>query len=294
MGRMAGVILIKEASSLEQKLVDELFNNQSNYWKEIYTQKDVSAIIHQQRRAIALRYIDGLLLQKTAHVLEIGCGAGFVTVTLAKKGFIVEATDNLVSMIKLTQQNALQNGVSDRIHATIEDVHELSFPDKSFDLVVALGVTPWLHHLKKALSEISRVLKPNGFVVLNSDNRNRLNYLLDPLLTPALDLPKKMIKRGLGKARLYNEQKVAHPHMYRIKEFNSYLSEAELISIKSTNLGFGPFTLLGHTVFSNKLGVKIHHTLQKWAWNDVPILRSTGSQYLVLAKKKNDCPLEAN
>jgi ubiquinone/menaquinone biosynthesis C-methylase UbiE len=227
------------------------------------------------------------MLPKAARVLEIGCGAGFMTVALAKKGFFVEATDNVPAMIKLTQQNAVQNGVCSRVHAAIEDVHELSFQDESFDLVVLLGVTPWLHDLRKALAEISRVLKASGFVVLNADNRYRLNCLFDPLLTPALELPRKMVKRGLEKTGLYNERNVASPHMYRIAKFNSYLCAAGLANIRNINLGFGPFTFLRHPLFSDQLGVKIHQKLQKRACSGFPILRSTGSQYIVLAKKQD-------
>jgi ubiquinone/menaquinone biosynthesis C-methylase UbiE len=271
----------------EQTLVNELFDNQSTYWKEIYRKNDLLGIIHQQRRAIALNYIDGLPLTKMTRVLEIGCGAGFMAMALAERGFLVEATDNVLAMIKLTQQNAAQNGLTNRIHVTIENVHELSFQDNSFNLIVALGVTPWLHDLRKALSEISRVLAPSGFVVLNSDNRYRLNHLLDPLLTPPLESARKMLKGELKKAGLYNERNVAVPHMYSIKKFNSYLNEVNMTNLKNTNLGFGPFTFLGHCIFANRLGVKIHQKLQKYSDNDFPILRSTGSQYIVLARKND-------
>ncbi len=65
------------------------------------------------RQTVALSYIDGLSLPKTAHVLEIGCGAGFMTTALAKRGFIVEAIDHSQAMIDLTIEHARQMGVAE-------------------------------------------------------------------------------------------------------------------------------------------------------------------------------------
>jgi hypothetical protein len=74
--------------------------------------------------------------------------------------------------------------------------------------------------------------------------------------------------------------------MYSIGKFNEYLREVNLANIKNTNVGFGPFTLFNHIMFPDQVGVKIHQKLQRYAGSGFPILRSTGSQYIVLARKK--------
>ena len=73
--------------------------------------------------------------------------------------------------------------------------------------------------------------------------------------------------------------------MYRNREFNENLNQAGLINLKNVNLGFGPFTFFNHNIFSDDLAVRIHLKLQRHADQGFPILRSTGSQYLVLAKR---------
>jgi hypothetical protein len=50
-------------------------------------------------------------------------------------------------------------------------------------------------------------------------------------------------------------------------------------------LGFGPFTLFGREILPRSAGLKIEQRLQSIANSGAPILRSIGSQYLVLAKK---------
>jgi ubiquinone/menaquinone biosynthesis C-methylase UbiE len=278
--------LKKGSNKREQEFVTTCFDNSSAIWREIYQQKDVFGTIHQQRQIIALKFVKDLSLPKTTNILEIGCGAGFVTVALAKKGFSVEALDCAPSMIKATREHAKQIGMDNRIHASIGDVHDLAFQDQAFGLVVALGVTPWLNNLEKALLEIDRVLMDGGYVILNADNRYRLNHLLDPLLSPVFESTRKWIIHELLSRGPDEPSDFACPHMYLIKRFDAHLYEANLLNIKSTNLGFGPFTFLKHNIFPDQIGVSIHQKLQKYADKGYPILRSTGAQYIVLARKK--------
>jgi hypothetical protein len=49
-------------------------------------------------------------------------------------------------------------------------------------------------------------------------------------------------------------------------------------------LGFGPFTFMGRHVCPESVGVPLHLRLQRRADRGWPVLRSTGSQQLVLAR----------
>ncbi len=142
----------KARNDQQQNLVDELFDTQATYWRETYKEKDISDIIYQLRQAVALKYIDELSLLKTTRVLEIGCGAGLMTAALAKRGFSVEAIDHSQSMVNLTIEHAKQTGISNQINVCTGDIHELSYENQTFDLIIALGVIPWLHDFQKGLA----------------------------------------------------------------------------------------------------------------------------------------------
>jgi ubiquinone/menaquinone biosynthesis C-methylase UbiE len=279
----------KGQNNRQQNLVDELFDTQATYWRDTYKKKDISGIIYQRRQAVALSYIDGLSLPRTAHVLEIGCGAGFMTAALAKRGFFVEGIDHAQAMVDLTIEHARQTGFLNRISACTGDIHELSNKDQTFDLIIALGVIPWLHDFKKALTEITRVTKPGGYIVLTMDNASRATTLLDPKTFPPVARIRWLMKSKLERAGLlssWNPWINAPPYsQHTPKEFNKNLCDAGLTVTKSTSVGFGPFTFFGNRLFSDGVGIKINQKLQEYADSGYPFFRSTGSQYIVLATR---------
>jgi ubiquinone/menaquinone biosynthesis C-methylase UbiE len=281
MPTMAG----KSDYSKEQKSVDEWHRRNSLFWNDIYKQKDLCAFFIQQRHLTALNYINDLSFPEGTNALEVGCGAGFMAIALAKAGFTVTAIDSLREMIRLSQKNARDAGVDNKIDAVLGDVHGLAFQDQSFGLVVALGVTPWLFSLRKALIEIARILKPDGYVVLQASNLYNLNRLLDPLLTPLLEPVKKRLKHGLEIAGLYDSSKKPEPHYFSPKNFKSHLRKVKLANVRDTTIGFGPFTLLGRRILPDWIGSRVHQKLQQYADSGFPILRMAGFEYIVLAKK---------
>src|SRR5205085_8140892 len=127
-----------------------------------------------------------LSLTPDSRVLEIGCGAGFLTVALAQRGLRVYAIDSTEAMIDQTRRHAGESGVTESLSLDVGDVYALTFEESSFDLVIAIGVIPWLARPELAMQEMARVTRVGGHVILTADNRYRLTYLLDPWMNPAL------------------------------------------------------------------------------------------------------------
>lgn len=269
----------------EQRSVADYFDAESSYWQGLYGGDDVFAIIHQQRRSMALQYFDELSLPKTARVLEVGCGAGLLTADLARRGYTIEALDRVKSMVDLTRHNARQSGVEKSVNARIGDIRQLPFGDATFGCVIALGVLPWVADIQAALKEISRVLVPSGYAIFNVDNRHRLNHLLDPVAMPALAGVKARLKKALSKLRWCKPAKAPDVHRHTLKEFDQLVASAGLVRIKYRMIGFGPFSFFKYEPFPGAIGVKLHRRLQQYSDRGLPLLRSTGSQILVAGRK---------
>lgn len=100
-------------------------------------------------------------------ILDYGCGRGEMSMKyLAAGAEKVSAIDISEVYVEDLRSRAREAGYPEsRCDFRAMDAHKLDFPDESFDLVVGYGI---LHHLEPAVafSEIYRVLKPNGRVLL--------------------------------------------------------------------------------------------------------------------------------
>jgi len=272
----------------EREIVNAYFQSQAFFWKNIYTSDGVYAEIHRNRHARALDWIDGLALAPGSNALDIGCGAGLMSVALAQRGFRVHAIDSVEAMIEQAHKHAEEHRITDLLNVDIGDVYTLAFEEDSFDLVVALGVIPWLERPELAMQEMARVTKPGGYVILTADNQARLNNFLDPWLNPVFVPFKYRVKNSLvriGLRRRSSEDVGATCHSRRF--IDEALTQVDLVKTKSITLGFGPFSLFRHTVVPDPLGIALHYRLQHLVDRNIPGFRSAGAHYIVLARKSS-------
>lgn len=266
--------------------VDAYFEAIAPYWRDIYGASGVQAEIYRERHVAALNWVVGLAAPRGARALEIGCGAGFLAVAMARLGLRVEAIDSSPAMVELARRTAAAAaGLTGQISVDLGDAYALPFPGESFDLVVAIGLLPWLPRIEPAILEVARVLKPGGHVILHADNWARLNTFLDPksnlILAPVKDrLKAVLVHFGLRHNGLY-----PNPTFHRRRFIDETLSRAGLMKVRSRTIGFGPFSLFSRLVIPEPFGTTLHRRMQHLADKGVPLLRSTGGHYLVVAEK---------
>jgi 2-polyprenyl-3-methyl-5-hydroxy-6-metoxy-1,4-benzoquinol methylase len=268
-----------EPGTAHQRLIDAHFNAQPNFWKDLYEENSLYGTIHRERRAIALRWVADLALPAAARILEVGCGAGLLAVDLARRGYVVEAVDTSPAMVDLARGHAAAAGVTDRLTVRLGDAHALPGETGSATLVIALGVVPFLHSPAAALRDMARVVKPDGYVLLTSDNQWRLNHVLDPWLTPML-APARQVARRLG-GQVGGGLPVQR---YSYTALERLMSTAGLIMIRCMTLGFGPFSLCGRPLLPETVAIGVHRRLQRLANRGTPVLCATGAQHIVLAR----------
>jgi ubiquinone/menaquinone biosynthesis C-methylase UbiE len=276
--------LLVPAAMEKQKQIDAYFEASAAYWKGIYESGDVDAAIYRERRSVVLALVQKLALSTEFPILEIGCGAGLTSVALARNGYKVEAVDSVDAMIKLTRQHAQEASVGDRVITSVGDVHDLAFPDNTFSLALMIGVAPWLHSLDKAVREVTRALRPGGYLVATADNWWRLDHWLDPRYFPPLRPTRKKVRSVLERLGLLKPTRPTN-HRHSIREFDACLAAAGLEKVEGRTVGFGPFSFLGYKLLPNSYGVRMQHWLQNLANRRVPFIRSAGIHYVVLARK---------
>jgi SAM-dependent methyltransferase len=273
----------RSASVAADEEVVALFGSAPAYWRDVYAQTSLQAHIFRQRHARALSLVSELSLPYRATILEIGCGAALLSAALGERRYLVKAIDSSNEMVQLARDCVRSAGVESNVTVTRGDAHSLAFPNGVFNLVVALGVIPWLHSPMRSIREIKRVLRRGGYVILTSDNRGALNRLLDPATNPAVAPLKEGLKFVLQRAGLLNPP--IRPHTYYTSHVDWMVGQTGLRKVIGETFGFGTFTFLGRKVLHDATGLKVDAWLQSFADRDMRIVRSLGQQYIVVAEK---------
>jgi len=233
----------------------------SAYWDGSYADGSLESAIYAERERRVLDWIEGLELAPGARVLDAGCGAGRLAAALGLRGFAVSAVDASPEMVALARENGVE--------AELGDAQTLGFPDDAFELVLGIGLLPWLSSPIQGLRELARVLRPGGYVILTTDNPRRLSWFLDPRHLPWL----APLRRALRPRR----QRLHTP-----RQADGLLAQAGLEKARGETLGFGPFTFLGRRMLASP---RLEARLQAMADGGTVGLRASGRQYLALARK---------
>jgi ubiquinone/menaquinone biosynthesis C-methylase UbiE len=262
-----------------QEHVNTYFDSAASYWDGVYRDGGLQGLIYRERQAAVLREVDGVKLAPGARVLEIGCGAGHLTVRLAERRLKVDALDASEAMVQGAAGRARAAGLGEMVNVAVADVHTLPFASGEFDLVVAVGVLPWLHSPEQAIAEMARVLRGDGQLILTADNRARLTSFTDPrealAQTPLRRIYHAIRKRpGVAMSRLDSPRRV-----------DRLLLRGGLVPLARGTVGFGPMTFLGRAFIGGARGIRLNNRLQGLADRDTPGVRWTGWHYVVRARK---------
>jgi SAM-dependent methyltransferase len=149
----------------------DLSQDQEKYWDGVANQKKIP---------VPFRILEfEKFASKESRILDIGCGYGRTLAELHQTGF-----QNLTGVD--FSQGMIDRGHEEFPFLELEKTNgkDFSFPDDSFDAVILLSVLTCLaadESQRRLLSEIRRLLKPNGILyisdfLLNQDRRNVERY----------------------------------------------------------------------------------------------------------------------
>jgi D-aspartate ligase len=260
--------------------IRERFEEDAAYWRDVYdSSNDVDAQIYRERLSRALEYLDGLGVDRGARVLDVGAGAGVAAVALAARGFQVTAVDSALAMLDLPKRRAAENDVA--LAAIQGDATDLPVGDATVDVVVALGLLPWVEDPSCVLSEFARVLRPGGVAVLSSDNRWRLNEAVDPALSALAAPLRRRLRARLRRLRGHHEPTFV-VRRHSVGELRDILERAGFDVVAASTLGYGPFTFMRRPLLNGPLGLRVASALSRRSGSR--ILRPLGVHVVASAR----------
>ena len=105
------------------------------------------------------------LLKSNDRILEIGCGIGSIVSELSGQGYDITGTD--------ISSRAIDYGLKKYgdIKLQVQPAEKLQFEDHTFDIVLSFDLFEHIAKVDRHISEVHRVLKKNGFYLLQTPNK---------------------------------------------------------------------------------------------------------------------------
>ena len=168
-------------------------------WKDLSSEQFRDSVELFTKRAIANNFDLDWLKGKTC--LDAGCGSGRYSVALAIHGASkITAVDVSSTGLETARNNAKE---FNQIQFQQASVLDLPFPDESFDLVWCAGVLMITSDFDKGLTELTRVLKPNGKLFLLVYGAGGLRWKVIKAARPIVaDLGQTFIDRAIQQSGL--------------------------------------------------------------------------------------------
>ncbi|MBI2857828.1 MAG: class I SAM-dependent methyltransferase [Chloroflexi bacterium] len=113
---------------------------------------------------------------------DLGCGGGGYLDIKKEHQCLYFGLDFSDNMIKGAEARARELGISEGISFHSGSVEHTPYADRSFDLVLAIGLVEYFENPDRLLGEIRRILKPGGIVIMHSFVPNRYISSLWPLM----------------------------------------------------------------------------------------------------------------
>ncbi|GAA0442074.1 class I SAM-dependent methyltransferase [Virgibacillus sp. AGTR] len=131
-----------------------LWDDQADFWNKRSKNMWESGSRHQ-----IVPFIKKHSKPNCQQLLDIGCGDGYGAYKLYKEGYRVTGMDLSKKMIDYAQSQ-----LPDEITFIHGDINQLPFDDSAMDGIMAINVLEWTENPDKALDELKRVVREDGFL----------------------------------------------------------------------------------------------------------------------------------
>ncbi|OQM34442.1 bifunctional 2-polyprenyl-6-hydroxyphenol methylase/3-demethylubiquinol 3-O-methyltransferase UbiG [bacterium endosymbiont of Pedicinus badii] len=146
------------------------------FHKDWWEKNGIFSFLHKMNK-IRLKYIllksNGIFAKK---ILDIGCGGGILSESMAKMGAIVTGVDISKKSILEAQKHAMEYGLD--IKYINSDIYKYkNFCKKKYDIVTCMEMLEHVKNPKSIVRICSKLVKKNGSVFFSTINRNYKSLL---------------------------------------------------------------------------------------------------------------------
>lgn len=155
-----------ERAEEHREKVRSFFDGDEGWQGKLYSaHSDRFARAVARRKSYLLHMLASANAPHGGNILDIGCGSGSYLEELARLGFTAYGMDSSGEMVRCAKRT-----LGNRASVLCGDSESIPFKSGQFDVVLCVGVFGYLLEDTTTLSEIHRVLKPDGLLMVNVEN----------------------------------------------------------------------------------------------------------------------------
>ena len=131
-------------------------------------------MIHPIRMQYIVDYINKVMPNvdfKSLSVLDVGCGGGLLSESMARLNMRVCGIDVNEKSISVAKMHALARGIHN-VNYYCMDIEDLINIQENYDIITIMEVVEHVDDLPLFIKSVSRLLNDNGIIFLSTLNRN--------------------------------------------------------------------------------------------------------------------------
>lgn len=130
-----------------------------------------------QLNPLRLNYIDSRAELAGKQVLDVGCGGGILSESMAQRGAQVTGIDMAEKSLQVAQLHALESGVQVEYRCVAVEALAQERP-QAFDVVTCMEMLEHVPDPASVIRACATLVKPGGHVFFSTLNRNAKAYLM--------------------------------------------------------------------------------------------------------------------
>ena len=177
---------------------------------------------------LRLGWIDGLARLAGKKILDVGCGGGILSESMARLGASVTGIDLSEKPLKVARLHLLESGLSVDYQFSSAEEYSVLHPNE-FDVITCMELLEHVPDPASTIAACARLAKPGGRVFFSTINRNPKSYLFAVIGAEYL---LKMLPRG------------THDYLRFIKpsELSRWCRDAGLRPLELKGMTYNPVT----------------------------------------------------
>ena len=126
---------------------------------------------------LRLEFIRSRTALKGARVLDVGCGGGILSESLAREGAVVTGIDLAAMPLKVAELHALESNVAVTYRLESVEAHAAAHP-AAYDVVTCMEMLEHVPEPDAIVARLAELVKPGGQLFVSTLNRNLKAFLL--------------------------------------------------------------------------------------------------------------------